>query len=509
MRHKISNRILSTGFALQIILIVSFIIITIIATDENQLMISTSDSFAAAVSDRNIMTTTTSTFLKTSLQSSSQHDSIINSSSWNESNSSSSLSQSNSSSNKIKMPQITDSNLTVEIVVDGLNMPTTMAFLGKDDFLILQKNGSLVRVIDGVVSDKTRLDFPVAKGFYQGLLGIAITNQSISTKNNETYVFLYYTEVSTTNNNTNINENSTRDGNSSTHILGNMVYRYEFVDNKLINPKLLLKLPANSIENHGGYITIGPDNNLYIVIGEVVSEFDETAIQTLTQNYVNSTIVDGRAGILRTTLDGNPVLDDKGHGLIGNTFPLNLYYAYGIHNGFGMDFDPITGILWNTEPGHWINDEINIVRPGFNSGYGIVQGLSKYTPAAPIALVNFNGSGIYNEPEFVWTQKVVPTGLKFLTSEKLGTQYHNDIFVGAFLDGRLYHFDLNQNRTHLSLPSKLSSQVLQNWNSTGFEDIVFGTGFGGISSLNTGPDGYLYVISVEQGKVYRIIPINN
>ncbi len=39
-----------------------------------------------------------------------------------------------------------------------------------------------------------------------------------------------------------------------------MVYRYEFIDDKLINPKLLLKLPANSTENHGGYITIGPDN---------------------------------------------------------------------------------------------------------------------------------------------------------------------------------------------------------------------------------------------------------
>ena len=217
MRHKISNRILNIGFALQIILIVSFIIITIIATDKNQLMISTLDSFAAAVSDRNIMTTTTtSTFLKTSLQLSSQYDSIINSSSLNESNSSSSLSQSNSSSsNNIKMPQITDSNLTVEVVVDGLNMPTTMAFLGQDDFLILQKNGSLVRVIDGVVSDKTRLDVPVAKGFYQGLLGIAITNQSISTKNNETYVFLYYTEVSTTNNNTNNTDNSTGDDNNT------------------------------------------------------------------------------------------------------------------------------------------------------------------------------------------------------------------------------------------------------------------------------------------------------
>jgi glucose/arabinose dehydrogenase len=96
--------------------------------------------------------------------------------------------------------------------------------------------------------------------------------------------------------------------------------------------------------------------------------------------------VDGRAGILRITLDSNPVLDDKGHGIIGDTFPLNLYYAYGIRNGFGMDFDPIRGILWNTELGHYINDEINIVRPGFNSGYGIIQGLSKYSPAAPLHL---------------------------------------------------------------------------------------------------------------------------
>lgn len=130
------------------------------------------------------------------------------------------------------MPQIRDSNLTVEVVVDGLNMPTTMAFLGKDDFLILQKNGSLVRVVDGMISDKTRLDVPVAKGFYQGLLGIAVTNQSIPA-NNGTYVFLYYTEVVNNNNITDTNQKSTGDGNS-THILGNMVYRYEFINDKLI-----------------------------------------------------------------------------------------------------------------------------------------------------------------------------------------------------------------------------------------------------------------------------------
>jgi hypothetical protein len=52
------------------------------------------------------------------------------------------------------------------------------------------------------------------------------------------------------------------------------------------------------------------------MIGEVASEFNETAIQTLTQNYVNSTIVNGRAGILRITQDGDPVLDDNGHGIL-------------------------------------------------------------------------------------------------------------------------------------------------------------------------------------------------
>ncbi len=81
-------------------------------------------------------------------------------------------------------------------------------------------------------------------------------------------------------------------------------------------------------------------------------------------------------------------------------------------------------------------------------------------------------------------QKGVPPGLKFLTSDKLESEYHNDIFVGSFLDGRLYLFSLNDDRHHLSLPSELSSKILQNWDSTGSNDIVFGAGFGRITSLN-------------------------
>jgi aldose sugar dehydrogenase len=85
--------------------------------------------------------------------------------------------------------------------------------------------------------------------------------------------------------------------------------------------------------------------------------------------------VDGRAGILWLTQDGYPVIGNNGReGILGNEYPFNLYYAYGIRNSFGIDFDPVTGKLWDTENGPQFDDEINVVEPGFNSGAERVYG---------------------------------------------------------------------------------------------------------------------------------------
>ena len=46
-----------------------------------------------------------------------------------------------------------------------------------------------------------------------------------------------------------------------------------------------------------------------------------------------------------------------------------------MRNNFGFDFDPITGKLWNTENGEDFGDEINLVEPGFNSGWNKVEGI--------------------------------------------------------------------------------------------------------------------------------------
>jgi aldose sugar dehydrogenase len=101
---------------------------------------------------------------------------------------------------------------------------------------------------------------------------------------------------------------------------------------------------------------------------------------------------------------------------------------------------------------------------------------------------------------------VVPVGLKFLTTSKLGEKYENDLFLGSFLNGNIYHFDLNNTRDALMVPSSFVYNQMATWNSTGAEEITFGEGFGGISSLNVSPDGYHYVISFTNGKIYKIMP---
>src|SRR5437867_439761 len=193
-----------------------------------------------------------------------------------------------------------------------------------------------------------------------------------------------------------------------------------------------------------------------------------------------------------------------------------MYYAYGIRNSFGIDFDPLTGNLWDTENGPHYGDEINLVEPGFNSGWNKVQGMWKPTPNGTLGdevtlkylpLVDFDGKGKYSKPEFIWRDTVGPTAIAFINSDKLGKKYSNDILVGSINNGNIYHFTLNKNRTGLSLEGALVDNVADT--DAENEDITFGTGFRGITDMQVGPDGYLYILSYYDGAIYRIVPIQS
>jgi aldose sugar dehydrogenase len=384
-------------------------------------------------------------------------------------------------------PNVTNPDLKADLVFRGLEFPTNMVLLGHNDFLVLEKSkGTVNRIVNGAMLADPLLQVNVASEVERGMLGIAISNSINQTRvdgNNITssrgpYVFLFYTEAISAQDDTPI---------------GNRVYRYELVDNKLLNPKLLLDLPAIPGPRHnGGDITIGPDNNLYVAIGDVDGHTTEA------QNLHEGGRPDGTGGILRITQDGQPV-----QSIIGDLSPGNKYFAYGIRNSFGVDFDPITGNLWDTENGAGSNDEINLIEPGFNSGWLRVQG------KAPAdfdyqQLVNFGGKGVYQDPEFTWVDTVGPSKVLFFDSDKLGEQYENDMLVADVHFGRIYNFNLNENRTDLVLEGPIADKVAET--DAEVEQLIFGSEFGAITDLEVGPDGYLYVLSFGQGAIYRIQP---
>jgi len=287
--------------------------------------------------------------------------------------------------------------------------------------------------------------------------------------------------------------------------LGNRLYRYELVNDKLVNPKLLLDLPTTPGPSHnGGVVKIGPDNNVYLVVGDLNYIKNQSAY-TIAQNAVGGRFPDGRGGILRVTQNGEVV---EGEGILGNEDPLNKYYAYGIRNSFGIAFDPLSGKLWDTENGSKHGDEINLVEPGFNSGWRQVTGMSTSTLNNKFDrdnLVDFDGRGTYSEPQLDWQEEVGPTAITFLNSDKLGDEYENDLFIGtAHNNGNIYNFDLSDDRTELILNGPLTDKVADNISEN--QDIIWGKGFDIITDLEVGSDGYLYVVSFGQGAIYRIVP---
>jgi aldose sugar dehydrogenase len=378
-------------------------------------------------------------------------------------------------------PSVNDTSLTVEQVASGLISPTTMAFLDEDTILVLEKDNGRVRVIeDGELQPEPLLDVAVANDGERGLLGTAVSRENDTT----TYVFLYFTE-----------SGGGVDGDDTQGVppAGNRLYRYELQGNQLVNPTLLLDLSAlPGPRYNGGPVLIGPDNNVYVIIGDIEGH------ATMVQNFENGPGPDGTSGILRVGKNG-----EVPEPIIGTDAFAKYYFAYGMRSSHGMDFDPMTGVLWDTENGAPFVDEINLVNAGFNSGWKIVQGM--VPPDYNLTdLVMFNEESHYSNPEFTWTEPVNPTALEFLNSSALGQQYENDMFVGDTSNGTIYRFELNENRSEFVFEGALNDAVANSPEEA--DDAIFGTGFGGITDIKTGPDGYLYVLSFVDGTLFRVVP---
>ncbi|HEX9351591.1 MAG TPA: PQQ-dependent sugar dehydrogenase [Gaiellaceae bacterium] len=483
-------------------------------------------------------------------------------------------------------PAVLDPNLRVRTVVSGLTTPSTMAFLGPNDFLIAEKNtGQVKRVVNGVVQG-TVLDLAVNNASERGLLGVALhpdfpTNPS---------VYLYWTCRSTApldddpfQPEEQVCSDSAMFGQPDTGdilrvpLRGNRVDRFEWDGSTLVYQQNLLVLRAFQSDgapdppgqgdsaqpargNHdGGVLAFGADGKLYVAVGDLGRRGE---MQNLEEGPTPPTDDDQFGGpepdnahlsgvVLRLNANGSAPADNPFFAVgaqRGGEAGANIQrlYAYGLRNTFGLALDPVSGSLWDQQNADDAFDELNRVERGMNGGWIQIMGpVSRIeqlkqveltlppsggipgaqlqqirwpptnladTPAEALSRLFVLPGSHYSDPEFSWKFAVPPAAIGFLRGVALGPQYENDLFAGAATPltagGYLFRFNLTGNRRNIAVDDpRLEDRVADNNaknDITESESLLFGTGFGVSTDIETAPNGNLFVVSLSAGAVYEI-----
>ncbi|MEO7838954.1 MAG: PQQ-dependent sugar dehydrogenase [Anaerolineales bacterium] len=321
-------------------------------------------------------------------------------------------------------PVMLDNRLGVRPVVTGLDLPTSLAFLGPNEFFVLEKNtGKVQYILNGVV-DHTALDLAVNNFSERGLLGIALDPNFASNH----FVYLYWSCVApipadpfipSLEECADTPELGADSGNVlAVPLLGNRVDRFIWDGSSLTFAYNLIKLrafqndagpvpPGHGDEtqpprgNHdGGIIAFGLDGKLYIFIGDVGRRGQ---LQNLPCGPVatcsGETVPDDQFGgpepdnahltgvVLRLNSDGTAPADNpffSAGASMGGEVGANVQkiFSYGHRNSFGLTVDPVSGGIWLQENGDDTFSELNRVEPGLNGGWiqiaGPVDRLAQY-----------------------------------------------------------------------------------------------------------------------------------
>lgn len=157
----------------------------------------------------------------------------------------------------------------------------------------------------------------------------------------------------------------------------------------------IMRIDQPQFNHDGGTLRFGPDNFLFISLGDGGSGDDQGDGHGASGNAQNIENIYGT--IVRIDVDG----DNGANGQYGippeNPFVsvdgLDEIFAYGLRNPFQFSFDRSTGDLWVGDVGQHQIEEINQVVAGGNYGWNIKEGSFFFDP---------NG----DDPGFVTTEPV-------------------------------------------------------------------------------------------------------
>jgi glucose/arabinose dehydrogenase len=446
-------------------------------------------------------------------------------------------------------PTVVDPNLAVRTVATGLSQPTGLAFIGANDMLVNEKaTGRVIRIRNGIVEGPV-LDLAVNSASERGLLGIALHRNFMVNG----FVYLFWSES-----NTGADSNSL----ATVDLLANRLDRFVWNGSTLTFDRNLIRFRAFQADagqalrgNHdGGVVRFGPDGKVYAIVGDTGRRGQ---MQNLEFGPFGPGIADDQFGgpepddahftgvIVRLNDDGTTPTDNPFYDVgaeIGGAAGANIQkiYAYGIRNSYGLNFDPLSGDLWENENGDDTFSELNRVEPGMNSGWVQIMGPSSRvaqfkeietsvqffglqqirwpptniadTPAEALSRLFMLPGAHFSDPEFSWKFEVAPAGLGFVTGRALGPQYHGDLFMGGARDflfsGHIFRMEIGGNRRTVGVDDpRIEDRVADNlgkFEATESESLVWGQNFGLTTDILQGPNGNLFVLSNTRGALYEV-----
>ncbi len=339
---------------------------------------------------------------------------------------------------------------TISVYMGGLNWPIALAFSPDGRIFFAERLTGSIRIIQGGAL--------LAAPFYtltstdtageRGLLGLALDPGFPSAP----YVYAYQTYIDS--------------ANGTTY---NRIVRIVANGNVGTSFSVILRLPPlSSATNHnGGVIKFGPDGKLYAVVGENANPaYSQDPMSPLGK-------------VLRMNSDGSAPTDNP---FYGNASWNPLVYTYGHRNMFGLAFHPFTGRAYVTENGPACNDEINLLSPGRNYGWGPSNTCSTPPPAPN----NTNQDGPNPVlPIWWWATTICPTNAAIYSGPYFAA-WQGDLFIGDCIN-RNFH------RLHLVPP---------NYDAVSSDEILW-TAPDIVLDVIDGPDGAIWLTTPQA--IYRYV----
>lgn len=218
----------------------------------------------------------------------------------------------------------------------------------------------------------------------------------------------------------------------------------------------------------GSRLVFDKNGDLFVSLGE--KSAPEVRVQAQELNSYLGKIV--RITTAGKPAAGNPFADQS------NAKPEII--SYGHRNPEGLDINPATGDLWESEFGPHGGDEINLIRPGKNYGWPVISYGLEYSNDKV-------GEGIQQkagmeQPVYYWDPVVSPSGICFYNGTAI-PEWKSNLFVACLSGQHVDRLIIRNNRV-------VGEERLLADKNQRFRDVTYS-------------DNALYAIT-DDGDIYRI-----